>query len=77
MSSPNPAEEITKLEKELKTMQDNYLQADQVMKNCRDQIIAIQKAIDTHKMYLPEKSSKSGLYITDKETAELSNNLGI
>ena len=77
MSAPNPAEEITKLEKELKTMQDNYLQADQVMKNCRDQIIAIQKAIDTHKMYLSEKSSKSGLYITDTEAAELSNNLGI
>ena len=53
MSAPNPQEEITKLEAELKKMQDNYLQADQVMKNCRDQIIAIQKAIDTHKMYLP------------------------
>ena len=54
MSTPNPAEEITKLEAELKKMQDNYLQADQVMKNCRDQIISIQKAIDTHKKYLPE-----------------------
>ena len=56
MSTPNPQEEITKLEGELKEMQDNYLQADQVMKNCRDQIIAIQKAIDTHKMYLPEQA---------------------
>ncbi len=56
MTAPNPQEEITKLEAELKTMQDNYLQADQVMKNCRDQIIAIQKSIETHKMYLPEKA---------------------
>ena len=67
MSVPNPSEEITKLEKELKTMQDNYLQADQVMKNCRDQIIAIQKAIDTHKMYLPEEAIKT-------EPAGFSNN---
>ena len=59
MTAPNPQEEITKLEAELKTMQDNYLQADQVMKNCRDQIIAIQKAIETHKMYLPEKAVKT------------------
>jgi len=55
MSTPNPQEEITKLEGELKQMQDNYLQAEQVMKNCRDQIIGIQKSIDTHKMYLPEQ----------------------
>ena len=54
MTAPNPQEEITKLEAELKTMQDNYLQADQVMKNCRDQIIAIQKSIETHKLYLPD-----------------------
>ena len=33
MTAPNPQEEITKLEAELKTMQDKYLQADQVMKN--------------------------------------------
>jgi len=59
MSAPNPAEQITKLEAELKTMQDNYLQADQVMKNCRDQIIGIQKAIETHKMYLPEEAVKT------------------
>ena len=59
MSTPNQQEEITKLETELKTMQDNYLQADQVMKNCRDQIIAIQKAIETHKMYLPQEAVKT------------------
>ena len=66
MSAPNPAEEITKLESDLKTMQDNYLQAenqkknaDQVMKNCRDRIIAIQAAIDVNKKYLPEESVKT------------------
>ena len=66
MSAPNRQEEITKLEAELKQMQDNYLEAeatlknaDQVMKNCRDRIIAIQAAIDTNKKYLPEKSVKT------------------
>ena len=66
MSVPNPAEEITKLESDLKTMQDNYLEAeatlknaDQVMKNCRDRIIAIQAAIDVNKSYLPEESVKT------------------
>ena len=66
MSAPNPQEEITKLEGELKQMQDNFLEAetalknaDQVMKNCRDRIIAIQSAIDTNKKYLPEKAEKT------------------
>tara|TARA_R100000773_G_scaffold44293_1_gene44913 strand:- start:1305 stop:1529 length:225 start_codon:yes stop_codon:yes gene_type:complete len=66
MSAPNPQEEITKLEGELKQMQDNHLEAEthknnalNVMAHCRDQIIAIQKAIDTHKMYLPEESVKT------------------
>ena len=66
MSIPNPAEEITKLEGELKQMQNNYLEAesalknaDQVMKNCRDRIIAIQSAIDTNKKYLPEEAVKT------------------
>jgi len=59
MSAPNPSEEITKLEGELKQMQDNYLQAEQVMKNCRDRIIAIQAAIDVNKKYLPEESVKT------------------
>ena len=66
MSAPNPAEEITKLESDLKTMQDNYLQAenqkknaDQVMKNCRDRIIAIQAAIDVNKSYLPEEAVRT------------------
>ena len=74
MSIPNPAEEITKLEGELKQMQDNFLEAetalknaDQVMKNCRDRIIAIQSAIDTNKKYLPEKAVKT-------EPAGFSNN---
>ena len=68
MSAPNPQEEITKLEGELKQMQDNYLEAeatlknaDQVMKNCRDRIIAIQSAIDVNKKYLPtEKTEPAG-----------------
>ena len=66
MSAQNPQEEITKLEGELKQMQDNYLEAeatlknaDQVMKNCRDRIIGIQKSIDTHKMYLPQEAVKT------------------
>lgn len=57
MSAPNPTEEITKLEGDLKQMQDNYLQAEQVMKNCRDRIIAIQAAIDVNKKYLPEEET--------------------
>lgn len=67
MTIPNPAEEITRLEGQLKKMQDNYLQAenqmknaDQVMKNCRDQIIAIQAAIDTNKKYMPEQEKVEG-----------------
>ena len=67
MSTPNPAEEITRLEGELKKMKDNYLQAenqmknaDQVMRNCRDQIIAIQAAIDTNKKYMPEQEKVAG-----------------
>ena len=74
MSIPNPAEEITKLEGELKQMQNNYLEAesalknaDQVMKNCRDRIIEIQSAINTNKKYLPEKAVKT-------EPAGFSNN---
>ncbi len=66
MSAPNPSEEITKLEGDLKKMQDNYLQAenqlknaDQVMKNCRDRIIAIQAAIEVNMKYLPEKAVKT------------------
>lgn len=59
MSTPNPSEEITKLEAELKKLQDNYLEAEQVMKNCRDKIIAIQAAIETNKKYLPEESVKT------------------
>lgn len=59
MSTPNPSEEITKLEAELKKLQDNYLEAEQVMKNCRDKIIAIQAAIETNKKYLPEETVKT------------------
>ena len=66
MSVPNPTEEITKLEKELKQMQDNHLEAeatlknaDQVMQNCKYRIVAIQSAIDTNKKYLPEEAVKT------------------
>ena len=59
MSTPNPSEEITKLETELKKLQDNYLEAEQVMKNCRDKIIAVQAAIETNKKYLPEETVKT------------------
>ena len=40
-------------------MQDNYLEAEQVMKNCRDKIIAIQAAIETNKKYLPAETVKT------------------
>jgi hypothetical protein len=67
MSTPNPAEEITKLEESLKKTQDAYLYAEnqkngaaQTMKNCENTIIAIQAAIDTHKKYMPKQEVKSG-----------------
>ena len=66
MSAPNPQEEITKLEGELKQMQNNHLEAeaalknaDQVMQNCKYRIIEIQSAINTNKKYLPEKAVKT------------------
>ena len=67
MSTTNPQEEITKLEAELKTTQDAYLYAEnqmksatQTMDNCRNTIIAIQAAIDTHKKYIPKQEVTSG-----------------
>ena len=67
MSTTNPQEEITKLEEELKKTQDAYLYAEnqvknatQTMDNCRNTIIAIQAAIDTHKKYMPKQEVKSG-----------------
>jgi len=56
MSAPNPSEEITKLEEELKTIQENRNQAIQIANNCDVRIIQIQKEIETHKMYLPEEA---------------------
>ena len=34
--------------------------ADQVSRNCRDQIIAIQAAIDTNKKYMPKQEKVAG-----------------
>tara|TARA_R100000654_G_scaffold63850_1_gene91199 strand:- start:708 stop:911 length:204 start_codon:yes stop_codon:yes gene_type:complete len=56
MSSPNPQEEITKLEEELKTIQENRNQAIQIANNCEVRIIQVQKEIETHKKYLPEEA---------------------
>ena len=67
MSTTNPQEEITKLEQQLKKTQDDYLYAEnqmksanQTMDNCRNTIIAIQAAIDTHKQYIPKQEVTSG-----------------
>ena len=67
MSTTNPQEEITKLEQQLKKTQDDYLYAEnqvksatQTMDNCRNTIIAIQAAIDTHKKYMPKQEVTSG-----------------
>ena len=67
MSTTNPQEEITKLEGELKKAQDQYLYAEnqmknanQTMRNCENNIIAIQSAIDTHKKYMPKQEVTSG-----------------
>ena len=67
MTTPNPTDEIATLEAELKKTQDAYLYAEnqvksgtQTMDNCRNTIIAIQAAIDTHKKYMPKQEVKSG-----------------
>ena len=56
MQTDKVQERITELETELKTMQDNYNQAAQVMKNCEVRIIAIQASIAERKLDLPEES---------------------
>ena len=67
MTTPNPTDEIANLETELKKTQDAYLYAEnqmngnkQTMENCRNTIIAIQAAIDTHKKYMPKQEVTSG-----------------
>ncbi len=67
MTTPNPTDEIANLEAELKKTQDAYLYAEnqvksatQTMDNCKNTIIAIQAAIDTHKKYMPKQEVKSG-----------------
>ena len=59
MTTPNPSEEITKLEEELKTIQANREQAIQIANNCGVRTIEIKKEIETHKKYLPEQSLKT------------------
>ena len=56
MQAEKAQERITELETELKTMQDNYNQAAQVMENCKVRIIAIQASIAERKLDLPEES---------------------
>ena len=63
----DPTKEISTLEAELKKTQDAYLYAEnqvksatQTMDNCRNTIIAIQAAIDTHKKYMPKQEVKAG-----------------
>ena len=57
MQTDKAQERITELETELKTMQDNYNQALQVMENCKVRIIAIQASIAERKLDLPEQSN--------------------
>ena len=57
MQADKAQERITELETELKTMQDNYNQAAQVMENCKVRIIAIQASIAERKLDLPEQSN--------------------
>jgi len=56
MQSDQAQSRITELETELKTMQDNYNQAAQVMENCKVRIIAIQASIAERKLDIPEES---------------------
>ena len=56
MQSDQVQSRIIELETELKTMQDNYNQALQVMENCKVRIIAIQASIAERKLDLPEES---------------------
>ena len=56
MQTDHAQSRITELETELKTMQDNYNQALQVMENCKVRIIAMQASIAERKLDLPEES---------------------
>ena len=56
MSEDKAQERISALETSLKTMQDNYNHAAQVMKNCEVQIIQIQAAIAERKLDLSKGS---------------------
>ena len=56
MQEDKAQERIATLETSLKTMQDNYNHATQVMKNCEIQIIQIQAAIAERKLDLKKDS---------------------
>lgn len=56
MQEDKAQERISTLEASLKTMQDNYNHAAQVMKNCEIQIYQIQAAIAERKLDLSEDS---------------------
>ena len=56
MQTDKAPDRIAELDTELKTMQDNYNQAAQVMKNCEVRIIAIQASIAERKLDLPKES---------------------
>ena len=56
MQEDKAQERISTLEASLKTMQDNYNHAAQVMENCKIQIYQIQAAIAERKLDLPEDS---------------------
>ena len=64
MQSDQAQSRITELETELKTMQDNYNQAAQVMENCKVRIIAIQASIAERKLDLPEESKIEETVVT-------------
>lgn len=64
MQTDKAQERITELETELKTMQDNYNQAAQVMENCKVRIIAIQASIAERKLDLPEQSNIEETVVT-------------
>ena len=55
MQTEKAQERIAALETSLKTMQDNYNQAVQVMKNCEVQIYQIQAAIGERKLDMQEE----------------------
>lgn len=65
MQTEKAQERIAALETSLKTMQDNYNQAVQVMKNCEVQIYQIQAAIAERKLDMQEECKIEETVATD------------